>query len=570
MRWIRGGEAWLLAPLLLTIGVACPALPDGPRFHGHGHRDPVRGGTLMLWEEARVRMLDPHLAHDEISNVLIAMLHDGLYGYDRQMRLVPRIAAALPVLSEDGRTLTVSLRADVRFHNGRVLTSADVVWSLERMMHPALRSPGASYYREIEGYDAYQRGESRRVSGLSAPDAQTLQVRLTRADQSFVHMLAMHFAAPLPREEVERAGADVRRRPIGTGAFRFVSWDPGVRIVVERNRHYYRPGRPYVERVVFEEGLKKDTAFLRFRNGDVDIVPRMTPADRMLLRGKKWQPYAAVSPRADVYALFMNVELAPFDNVHVRRAVALAIDRERWCRARSWGIRPAGQILPPGVPGHDPALPHLQRFDLAEAKREMARAGYPDGWPEPVTMWTGDSASALAYGALAQADLAKIGIDLQLKRVSFPVYLEQTGKPRTAQMMTGGWTMTYPDASDFLALVSSATRSEHDSLNRAFYADPWLDALLERARVEHDPERRTAMYREANDFVAREAPWAIFANAQVPQAWQPYVRGYAPHPVYWLPVDDVWLDLPRKRVAALLGPLARDARLARLLPWGAR
>ncbi|MET0343514.1 MAG: ABC transporter substrate-binding protein [Polyangiales bacterium] len=570
MRWIRGGECWLLAPLLLAVGVACPALPDGPRFAGSGHRDPVRGGTLMLWEEARVRMLDPHVAFDEISNVLVQMLHDGLYGYDRQMRLVPRIAAALPALSEDGRTLTILLRTDARFHNGREVTAEDVVWSLERMMHPSLQSPGASYFREIEGYEAYRRGESTHVGGLAARGRHTLEVRLGRADQSFVHMLAMHFASPLPREEVERPGADMRRRPVGTGPYRFVSWDPGVRIVVERNPRYHQPGRPYLDRIVFEEGLKKDTAFLRFRNGDVDVVPRMTPADRMLIREKKWQPYSAIAPRADIYALSMNVELAPFDNVHVRRAVAFAIDRERWCRARSWGIRPAGQIVPPGVPGHDPALPNLQRFDLTEAKREMALAGYADGWPEPVTLWTSDSASARVYGALAQADLARIGIDLQLKQVSFPVYLEQTGKPKTAQMLTGGWTMTYPDASDFLAQVSGATRTEHDSLNRSFYADPWLDALLDRARVERDEEKRTAMYREANDFVAREAPWAFFANAQVPQAWQPYVRGYAPHPVYWMPVDDVWLDLPRKRIAALLGPLARDARFASLLPWGAR
>jgi peptide/nickel transport system substrate-binding protein len=345
-----------------------------------------------------------------------------------------------------------------------------------------------------------------------------------------------------------------------------VSWEPGVRIVVERNPRYYRAERPYLDRVVFEDGLKKDTAFLRFRNGDVDVVPRMTPADRMLLRGRKWQPYSAIAPRADVYALFMNVELAPFDNVHVRRAVALAIDRERWCRARSWGIRPAGQILPPGVPGYDAALPNRQRFDLVAARREMALAGFPNGIAEPVTLWTSDSASALAYGALAQADLAKIGITLRLKQVNFPTYLEQTGQPKTAQMVTGGWVMTYPDASDFLALVSSATRSEHDSLNRAFYHDPWLDDLLERALVERDPAKRTAMYREANDFVAREAPWAIFANAQTPQAWQPYVHGYAPHPVYWMPIDDVWLDLPRKRVATLLGPLAGDAQLASMLP----
>ena len=569
MRWTHAREKGLIGTLTLAVVMAaCPALPDGPRFVGSGHEHPVRGGTLMLWEESRVRMLDPHVAFDDISSVLINMMFDSPYTYDRDLRLIPRLAAALPELSEDGCTLTVPLRRNARFHNGRIVTAADVVWSLERVMHPREKSPGATYYRAIEGFSDYQRGVTPHVAGLTVLDTHTFRIRLARPDQSFVHTLALHFAAPVPREEVERAGSDMRRRPVGSGPFRFVSWDPGVRIVLERNPAYFMPELPYVDRVVFEEGLKKDTAFLRFRNGEVDIVPRMTPADRMLLRSPRWQPFAEISPRADVYALFMNVEMPPFDNVHVRRAVAFAIDRERWSRARGGNLRPTGQILPPGVPGYDPNLPHAQRFDLAQARREMEMAGHPRGLDEPVTLWTSDSASARAYGELAQADLAKIGIALQLKQVSFPVYLEETGKPKRAQMVAGGWVMTYPDASDFLSLVSNAMRSEHDSMNRAFYSDPKLEALLERALVERDPARRTAMYREANDFVAQAAPWAIFANTQLPQAWQPYVRGYAPHRAFWMPVNDVWLDLPRKRIAALLGPLAQDVRLAQLLPLG--
>ena len=144
------------------------------------------------------------------------------------------------------------------------------------------------------------------------------------------------------------------------------------------------------------------------------------------------------------------------------------------------------------------------------------------------------------------------------------MYLEETGKPKTAQMVAGGWVMDFPDASNFLSLVSSSMKAERDSSNRSFFSHPYLDALLERAIVERDPEKRASMYREGNDFVADQAPWAIFSNSQGTQAWQPYVKGYRPHPVYWLPVDEVWLDLPRKRVAmtrralgrlSLLGPL---------------
>jgi ABC-type transport system substrate-binding protein len=556
MRWI------LAASLLLCTG--CPELPSGPRYLGAGHAAPRRGGTLMLWEEARVRMLDPHVAFDQISGVVIEMLYDSLYRYDRQLKLVPAIAAALPTISEDGRTFTIPLRRGVRFHNGRELDAHDVVWSLERMLAPELHSPGAPYYAAIEGLADYQAKKSAHVRGLSAPDAHTVRITLGQPDQSFVYTLAMRFASPLPREALAKAGFNPKREACGTGPFKLSSWDPGVRVVLERHAGYYLPNQPYLDGVVFEEGVKRDTALMRFRNGEVDIAPRMSPADALSMREGNWKPYFALSSRADTYGLAMNTELPPFDNVHVRRAVSFAIDRERWARARNGLILPTGQLLPPKIAGHDAALPHAQRFDLAQARAEMKLAGYADGLPAPVTMWINDNSAARSYFELAQADLLKIGVQLEPKVVSFPIYLEETGKPRTAQMAAVGWSLDFPDASNIMHLVSKRSIAERDSMNRAFFHDDRVDALLDRAIVERDPAQRGALYRQANDRVAELAPWAFFCNTTSPQAWQPYVRGYTPHPIHWLDISETWLDLPRKRIAALLREPGQQ--LARLFP----
>jgi peptide/nickel transport system substrate-binding protein len=345
------------------------------------------------------------------------------------------------------------------------------------------------------------------------------------------------------------------------------SWERGVRLTLRKNPYYGGSAGPYVDRVVFDEDVKRETAFLRFRNGELDIISRVAPPDVALLRTKKWQPYMALSPRADVYAIGMNAEIPPFDNVHVRRAVAFAIDRERWVKARNYSLNPTGQMLPPSVAGYDAALPNLQRFDLARAKEEMRLAGYPDGIPEPVTMWGTESATMRAYAELLQADLKKIGISVRFKLVTFPVYLEKTATRKTAQILYLGWVMDYPDASNFLELLSSKATRDTESGNRVFYTNPWLDDQLARALVEPDPKKRVAMYREANDFVAREAPWAFFANSMAPQAWQPYVKGYRPHPAYWMPVRDVWLDLPRRRIARRTSDAGPLARAAALLPF---
>jgi peptide/nickel transport system substrate-binding protein len=217
-------------------------------------------------------------------------------------------------------------------------------------------------------------------------------------------------------------------------------------------------------------------------------------------------------------------------------------------------------------------LPSLQRFDPGKAREEMRLAGYPAGYPKPITFWISDAPAALIYGQLAQADLAKIGLQITLKPVAFPVFIEATGKPKTAQLLQSGWVMDYPDPSNFLGLVHSNMRAPQNSENRAFYSNPALDALLDRGLVERDPVKRVELYRQANELVAAEAPWAFFGNTLTLQAWQPYVKGYRPHPSYWLPVNEVWLDLPRKRsaqLAAILGPL-QNVGLASLLPGGGR
>jgi peptide/nickel transport system substrate-binding protein len=176
--------------------------------------------------------------------------------------------------------------------------------------------------------------------------------------------------------------------------------------------------------------------------------------------------------------------------------------------------------------------------------------------PTPVTLWIPESATARIYAELAQADLATIGIRAEIKGVTFAVYLESSATAKTVQLGLQGWTMDFPDPSNFLGLLHSRAKAAQASVNRAFYTSPVLDSLLDQARLEPDAVRRAELYRQANDVVADDAPWAFFGNNLVPQAWQPYVKNYRPHPVYWLPIHDVWLDLPKRRLEQLARAIA--------------
>lgn len=558
-----------IALVLLGLVAAVAAVPDAPlapRFVGAGHSAPQHGGTFVFHHESDVRGFDPHTSYDELSYMGIKLLYDGLLDYDYDLRLVPRLAEAMPEVSPDGLEYTFHLRHHVLFHNGRELVAEDVRWSMEHLLAPATHSPGAPFFAAIDGEDAFHAGRTPHLVGVAVLDRYTVRFRLSHPDYTFLNSMAMVFANPVAHEMYSRWGADAPRHPIGVGPFELESWEPGVRVVFKRNRRYWQPGLPYVDREVFELSLQREAAFMRFRAGEIDAVHRMTPADRYFLRhSRAWRPYTEAKPDIDMWGITMNVEMPPFDNVHVRRAVAFAIDRERWSLARNHGIVPLDQAIPVGFIGHDDNLPERQRYDLPRAREEMRLAGYPNGLPQPVEMWMSEGPTGVLYGELAQNDLERIGIHTTLKQVSFPVYLTETGKPHTAQMLpTSGWIADFPDPSSFVdPLFTSASASNGDAENRGFYRNPEIDELAARAHREQNPAERERIFRRINSILTGDAVWAFAYSSQRLEAWQPYVHGYRIHLVWTECYRDVWLDLPRRRADRRL-----QAGLAPAAPLG--
>lgn len=565
MRSIR--RASLLVALAMVC--ACSEPPRGPRYRGANRPNGRDGGTLVVHHESDVRGLDPATAYDEVSNIAIKLLFEGLLDYNPAGEMIPRLAEAMPETSPDGRSFTFHLRRGVRFSNGRELVAEDVRWTMEHLLRPATSSPGVSFFAAIAGAADFQAARAQHVAGIQVLDRYTVRFQLTEPDQNFLNVMAMPFAYPVPRENYAAHPNDVARHPVGTGPFVLEEWEPGVRLVFRRSAHHFERGVPRVSRIVYEVNLQRESAFLRFRNGDLDHAHRFTPADRLYMRrSEEWRPYTVTAPGGDVWGLVMNCEMEPFDNVHIRRAVAFAMDRERWSRVRNYALRPIGQSLPPEIAGYSESLPSLQSFNLQRAREEMALAGHPNGLTEPVTMWIGDGPTGVLYGELAQADLRAIGIRVELKPVSFAILLQQTGRAHTAQMSFAGWNQDFPNASSYLdILFHSRNARPADAENRSFYRNPQFDQLLDRARTETNPEARAQLYEEANTIVTRDAPWAFIFTTIRLEAYQPYVKNYTAHPVWTEFYRDVWLDLPRQRIASRL----RDEpwqRIAALMSFG--
>ena len=237
--------AAVIAAALGVVAVQAPALAA---------EHPKQGGSMVVTYKDDISTLDPAIGYDWQNWSMIKSLFDGLMDYKPgTTELIPDLAESYTV-SDDGLIYTFKLRKGVKFHNGRGMTAADVVYSLNRAVDPTTQSPGQGFFAAIKGFDEMAGGSAKSLSGVSAPDAETVIIELSRPDATFLQVMAINFAFVVPKEDVERYGADFGRNPVGTGAYKMTEWLLGQRVVFERNKDYFRKGSPYLDQITFEVG----------------------------------------------------------------------------------------------------------------------------------------------------------------------------------------------------------------------------------------------------------------------------------------------------------------------------
>jgi len=498
-----------VAALALALAFASPVMAD----------DIKQGGSMTVTYKDDVSTLDPAIGYDWQNWSMIKSLFDGLMDYEPGTTNLKKDLAEDYTISEDGKTFTFTLRKGVKFHNGREMTAEDVKYSIDRVVNPKTQSPGAGFFGSIVGFEEASEGKAEGLSGITVVDPYTIKFELSRPDATFLHVMAINFSHVVPKEEVEKWGADFGKHPVGTGAFKLAEWTLGQRLVFERFQDYWNKGLPKLDQIVFEVGQEPVVALMRLQKGEVDVPGDGIPPAKFVevKNDPAFKDMIIQGGQLHTGYVTMNVKIKPFDNVKVRQAVNMAINKDRIVRIINGRAVPANQPLPPSMPGYAKDYAGYP-YDVEKAKALLAEAGLADGFETELFVANTDPQPRIAQAI--QQDLAAIGIKASIKSLAQANVIAAGGEPDGAPMIWSGgmaWIADFPDPSNFYGPILGCGGAVQGGWNWSWYCNEDLDKKAAEADSIVDParkEEREAMWRDIYLKIMEDAPWAPVFNEE--------------------------------------------------------
>ncbi|MBB6485790.1 ABC transporter substrate-binding protein [Rhizobium lusitanum] len=503
-------KSWLLRTTTAAMLAFTP-------LASHASDQPTQGGSITVTYKDDITTLDPAIGYDWVNWSMIKSLFSRLMDYEPgTAKLVPSLAESFTV-SPDGQTYTFKLHKGVKFSNGREIVASDIKYSIERAVNPKTQGPGAGFFGAIKGYEDMAAGKADNLPGIEAPDAGTVVFHLSRPDATFLHVLAINFASVVPKEAVEAANGDFGKKPVGSGTFILKDWTIGQKLVFERNKDYFAKGVPHVDSFTVEVGQEPLVALLRLQKGEVDIVGDGIPPAKFLEIKNSPDGANMIVDGEQLHTgyITLNTKVKPFDNLKVREAVNMAVNKDRITRILNGRATPANQVLPPLMPGYDKSFQGFA-YDVKKAKALLAEAGFPDGFSTVLYSTNTDPQPRIAQSI--QQDLAAVGIKAEVRALAQANVISAGGTEGEAPMIWSGgmaWIADFPDASNFYGPILGCSGAVPGGWNWSWYCNKALDERAVAADSMSDPakvaERQAAWGKIFTDIMA-DAPWVPVIN----------------------------------------------------------
>jgi len=488
---------------------------------------PKPGGTLKIATSTDPVGLDPMISSAYSTALITEHVYGSLMQYDKELNeTVPDLAESVEV-SEDRLTYVFKLRPDVKWHDGKPFTSEDVKFSMERQKDPATGSPNAYMYANVDT--------------VTATDPLTVEVKFTEVTGPFLAFMASPWASMVPKHVVEEKG-DLQTTMVGTGPFKFISYEPGKSVKLEKNADYYVEGQPLVDALEILFITDNTSRLNAVITKQVDLCQELAKKDyRQLSSMPGVEAISLESGSCSWNYIGMNCTRAPFDNPLVRQAVAFAKNRRAIADNVQFGqaIPLTGGIVPPWSWAYDEGLNlYPETPDVEKAKALLAEAGFADGFDTTIKV-SPAYADLAGEAAIDQESLKAIGINAEIVNLEWGTFINDVFGSHDFDMQVCGWGGPFIDPDEFLYPEFHSDQG----FNPQLFADPEVDKLLQEGRSTFEREGRKAIYDQAQEKIFTLAPVAASTNNRLVQAQQDYVQGFTPLPtgmMRW--VREAWLN----------------------------
>jgi peptide/nickel transport system substrate-binding protein len=460
-----------LATAVAAIGLAACGGGDSSSSSS-GKEGGEINGTLTSFPD----YLDPQLSYtlegwEGLWNVYVPLLTYQHGNGDETTKVVPGLAEALPTISPDGKTYTLTLRKGVKYSDGTPVKASDFGYAIQRLFK--LDSGGAPFYENIVGADDYANGKADSISGIQADDATgKITIQLLRPSGTFENELGLMFAAPVP-QNTPLDKDQTNTPPPSTGPYMITNVDAPNSYTLERNPQFktlQAAGASdvpdaHADKITVTQNKNQSAQATAIEQNQNDFMVDPPPADLLPQIQSQFADRFRFQDSINTYYFWMNTTTPPFNNLLVRQAINYAIDPAALTRIFGGRLHPSQQILPPGMPGYQ-EYKLYPGPDLDKAKALLAQAHESD---MDITVWTDDEPDRKRIGAYYQDVLNQLGFHTTLKIIGGDVYFTTIGNLKTPDLDTGfgDWFQDYPHPNDFFQPLLSG-ESIHPTNNNNF------------------------------------------------------------------------------------------------------
>jgi peptide/nickel transport system substrate-binding protein len=450
--------------------------------------------TLKVAIGTDLDTVDPHSQTSIVVYNVLRHVYETLLWFDARGNVIPWLAERWEV-SQDGLVYTFYLRKNIRFHDGSELNATVVKANIDRWIDPTVRVPARTLVGKIDRAEIV--------------DRYTVRIYLKEPFGLFDKAIA-YFIPITSLDVIKKFGNQTITEVIGTGPYKFASWEKGKRVVLERNDDYWGPKPPIkrIEWLIIPEASTRLAALLA---GDVDYIYAPPPPDLERLRSDP--RFEVITPTSNAYLHLSLIPRGPLADPKVRQALNYAIDKEAIVKSVLFGLGVvADSAVPPHFLGYSRMNPY--GYDPEKAKQLLAEAGYSGGFKLLLIHPTGGSGFINDKGVAEaiQAYLSKIDVSVELKTMDWPSYIAELTKPLKDKQYDAILRLYGPAIADaHFILYPLLHSSQRDYPNINNYSNKEVDSLLDQAAIERDPTKRAELYRRAIEIIWRDAPWVFIA-----------------------------------------------------------